>query len=41
MSGKKILPFIVPQQFAVDIDDLESFNKAEKIIAQEDCTRIA
>lgn len=40
MSGKKILPFIVPQQFAVDIDDLESFNKAERILTQEDCTRI-
>lgn len=40
MSGKKILPFIVPQQFAVDIDDIESFNRAEKILAQENCTRI-
>jgi len=40
MSGKKILPFIVPQQFAVDIDDLESFTKAENVISRENCTRI-
>ncbi len=40
MSGKNILPFIVPQQFAVDIDDLESFSKAEHVITQENCTRI-
>lgn len=40
MSGKKILPFIVPQQFAVDIDDMESFEKAARVIAREDCTRI-
>lgn len=41
MSGKKILPYIVPQQFAVDIDDMESFIKAENVIMQEHCTRIA
>lgn len=41
MSGKRILPYIVPQQFAVDIDDWESFEKAARIIAQEDCTRIS
>ena len=40
MSGKKILPWIVASQFAVDIDDMESFNRAEKILMQEDCTRI-
>ena len=40
ISGKKILPWIVPSQFAVDIDDLESFHRAEKILLQEDCTRI-
>ncbi|MBX2894301.1 MAG: acylneuraminate cytidylyltransferase family protein [Cyclobacteriaceae bacterium] len=41
MSGKRILPYIVPYQFAVDIDDLESFKKAETVIAQENCTRVA
>ena len=40
MSGKKILPWILPSQFAVDIDDLGSFNLAEKILMHEDCTRI-
>ena len=40
MSGRKILPFIVPQQFAVDIDDIESFKRAEKILVLENCTRI-
>lgn len=40
MSGKKILPYIIPQQFAVDIDDMESFKRAERILLQEDCTRI-
>lgn len=40
MSGKKILPFIVPEQFAVDIDDMESFEKAARVITREDCTRI-
>jgi CMP-N,N'-diacetyllegionaminic acid synthase len=40
MSGKKILPCIVPQQFAVDIDDLESFDRAEKVLLREDCTRL-
>lgn len=41
MSGKKILPWIVPSQFAVDIDDMESFVKAEKVLLQEDCTRLS
>jgi len=40
MSGKKIVPYIIPSQFAVDIDDIESFNKAEKTLLQEDCIRI-
>lgn len=32
MSGKNILPHIVSNEFAVDIDDIESFIKAEKTI---------
>lgn len=32
MSGKNILPHIVSNEFAVDIDDIESFVKAEKTI---------
>ncbi len=32
MSGNTILPFIVSNDFAIDIDDLESFNRAEKAI---------
>lgn len=34
MSGKNILPHIVPNEYAVDIDDIESFVKAEKTIKQ-------
>jgi CMP-N,N'-diacetyllegionaminic acid synthase len=41
MSGKKILPYVVSQQFAVDIDDLDSFKRAEHILISESCTRIA
>lgn len=40
MSGEKILPYIVPHQFAVDIDDIGSFLKAEHVLTQENCTRI-
>jgi CMP-N,N'-diacetyllegionaminic acid synthase len=40
MSGTKILPFIVPHQFAVDIDDMGSFEKAARVIAHGECTRI-
>lgn len=40
MSGKKILPFVIPNQFAVDIDDVDSFVKAEDVIKKEYCIRI-
>lgn len=40
MSGEKIIPFVVPQQFAVDIDDMDSFVRAEKVLLKEDCIRI-
>lgn len=39
MSGKKILPYLVSQKFAVDIDDLDSFQRAEKVLNEENCVR--
>jgi len=39
MSGRKILPYIIDQKFAVDIDDLASFDRAEKIIQASDCIK--
>lgn len=39
MSGKNILPHILPYQLAVDIDDLDSFVRAEKVIQSENCVR--
>ena len=39
MSGQRILPYIVGNDIAVDIDDLNSFQKAEAVIAQGDYVR--
>ena len=39
MSGKTILPHIVPSYLAVDIDDIKSFEKAAETIAQYDCIK--
>ena len=39
MSGKKILPFIVDKKFAIDIDDVSSFYKAEELIQYNDCIK--
>ena len=39
MSGSTILPHIVSQDFAVDIDDYSSFLKAEGIIKVHDCIK--
>jgi len=36
MSGKNILPYIIDPQFAVDIDDILSFNRAEELIKKYD-----
>lgn len=33
MSGSRILPVVVSSEFAVDIDDMESFNRASNIIS--------
>ena len=32
MSGQRILPYVVGHELAVDIDDLQSFKKAEEVI---------
>lgn len=39
MSGKTILPHIVPSYLAVDIDDINSFEKAAGVITQYDCIK--
>jgi CMP-N,N'-diacetyllegionaminic acid synthase len=39
MSGQHILPYMIDQQFAVDIDDLAGFNRAEELIRSADCIR--
>lgn len=39
MSGKVILPYIVPQEQAIDIDDMFSFQRAEAYIASHDCVK--
>jgi CMP-N,N'-diacetyllegionaminic acid synthase len=39
MSGQRLLPYVVGSHFAVDIDDLASFKKAEEVIQQYDCIR--
>ena len=39
MSGQRILPYVVESHFAVDIDDLASFLKAEEVINQYDCIK--
>ncbi|WP_200837166.1 cytidylyltransferase domain-containing protein [Dyadobacter sp. 3J3] len=39
MSGKNILPYIIEQQFAIDIDDLASFQRAEEMILKYDCVK--
>lgn len=39
MSGMRILPIIVGNELAVDIDDLQSFRKAEEIITAGDYVR--
>lgn len=39
MSGRHILPYIIDQQYAADIDDLESFKRAEEMIQKYDCVK--
>ncbi|MEC9293220.1 MAG: acylneuraminate cytidylyltransferase family protein [Chloroflexota bacterium] len=39
MTGNEIRPFIVEQPNAIDIDNLESFDKAEQIISSIECIK--
>ena len=39
MSGRQILPHIIDQEFAVDIDDITSFRRAEELIRKYDCVK--
>lgn len=39
MSGKNILPYVLSSQYAIDIDDFESFKNAEAIIYSGNCIR--
>ncbi len=39
MSGQNILPHIVPNYLAVDIDDISSFDKAAAVIQQYNCIK--
>lgn len=39
MSGKIILPHIIPNDFAIDIDDISSFDKAATVITQNNCIK--
>lgn len=39
MSGKRILPYVIDGKFAIDIDDINSFEKAGQIISAHDCIK--
>ena len=39
MSGKKILPYLIEKKYAIDIDDVASFYKAEELIQNSDCIK--
>ena len=39
MSGKKILPYVINPEFAIDIDDLNSFTRAEEALNSYDCIK--
>ncbi len=39
MSGKNIMPFIIPAEMAIDIDDTDAFYKAEKFIQYNNCIK--
>ncbi|WP_254413201.1 acylneuraminate cytidylyltransferase family protein [Dyadobacter diqingensis] len=39
MSGNTILPYLIEQKFALDIDDLDNFNRAEEMIRKYDCIK--
>jgi len=39
VSGNKILPFFVEKDYAIDIDNLDDFNRAELFIKNTDCIK--
>lgn len=39
MSGWPILPYVLPFDYAVDIDDLNSFRKAEEVMQRVECVK--
>lgn len=39
LSGDKILSHIVPNELSIDIDDIQSFKKAEEVILNNDCVK--
>jgi CMP-N,N'-diacetyllegionaminic acid synthase len=39
MSGHPILPFVIPFDYAVDIDDINSFRKAEEVMTRLECVK--
>ncbi len=41
MSGEQILPYVVSQEQAIDIDDLASFQRAEAYIASHHCVKFS
>lgn len=39
MSGKTILPYVIEQKQAIDIDDLVSFQRAEAFLLENNCVK--
>ena len=39
MSGINIIPYIIDNKFAIDIDEINSFNSAKEIIADYPCIK--
>ncbi len=39
MSGKMVLPYVLDNVFAVDIDDIASFDKAAAVITEHNCIK--
>jgi hypothetical protein len=39
MTGGLILPYVIDNRYAVDIDDLESFERAARVMRHTDCVK--
>lgn len=39
MTGGQILPFVIANQYAIDIDDINSFERAAQVISGTDCIK--